>query len=242
MAKFSRFSKLSAKERQKIMIEFCDCLSTLKSGEEAAKFLTDLLGPQEAEMLAKRLKIAELLLAGKNYQTIREQVKASFATIARVNTWLNLSGEGFKIVLSRKPKPKYTTPSEEERYDSFSWYNLKRRYSAYFWPQLLIEELLKQSDENHRKKITSILQSIRNKSETKKEQIFMKENSKHTAIIRRPSYRPKPPPDMKGMVRTTPEADGSGDLEIYFGETFLGLFNPDKDKYIFKNGHWVKEE
>jgi hypothetical protein len=31
-------------------------------------------------------------------------------------------------------------------------------------------------------------------------------------------------------------------LEIYFGETFLGLFNPDKDKYIFKNGHWVKEE
>lgn len=173
MAKFSRFPKLSSKERQKLMIDFCDCLSTLKNGEEAAKFLADLLGPQEAEMLAKRLKIAELLLRGKSYQEIRGELKSSFSTIARVNTWLNLSGEGFKMVLARKPKNQSRAPTDEEKYDPFSWHNIKRRYSTYFWPQLLVEEILKQSDENHKRKIITILQSMGNKSK-----IFTREINK----------------------------------------------------------------
>ena len=164
MAKFSRTSRLSTKERQKLMVDFCDCLSTLKNGEEAARFLADLLGPQEAEMLAKRLKIAEFLLQDKDYQSIRKELKVGFSTIARVNTWLNLSGEGFKMVLARKPKPKYKPASDEEKYDPFSWYSIKRRYSLHFWPQLLIEELLKQSDKNHQEKIFTILQSMGNKA------------------------------------------------------------------------------
>lgn len=164
MAKFTRVSKLSKKERQELMIALCEAMVALKNPEEAAKFLTDLISPQETEMLAKRLAIAKLLVEGKTYESIRNLLKVGFATIARVNTWLNLSGEGFKLVLQRTRKGKKAYEhSIEERFDPYSWYNIKRRYSLYFWPQLLIEELMKQSDNRQKNKITTILQSMENK-------------------------------------------------------------------------------
>ena len=146
------------------MIALCEAMVSLKNPEEAAKFLTDLISPQETEMLAKRLAIAKLLVEGKTYESIRNLLKVGFATIARVNTWLNLSGEGFKLVLQRTRKgKKIYEHSMEEQFDPFSWHNIKRRYSLYFWPQLLIEELMKQSDNRQKKKITTILQSMENK-------------------------------------------------------------------------------
>lgn len=159
MAKFRRISKLSPQKRQELVLSFCLAIKSLRTEEEAAKFLTDLLTPQEIEMLAKRLHIAELLLQNKDYQTIRAVLAVGFSTIARVATWLGLSGEGFKIVLSRKPKtvPK---PDVEEIYDPFSSYNFKRRYSQYYWPQLLLEKIFQASDKNHQQKLTAILQSM----------------------------------------------------------------------------------
>lgn len=82
---------------------------------------------------AKRLQIAGYLVKGDGYLLIRNELKVGFSTIARINTWLNLSGKGIKIILSRKkesPKP----ISDEKKYDPFSWHNVKRRYSLYFWP------------------------------------------------------------------------------------------------------------
>lgn len=137
-----------------------------------AKFLTDLLSPQEIEMLAKRLQIAEYLLKGEQYTDIRAKLKVGFSTIARVATWLGLSGEGFKLVLSRKRPPKKEV-TIEEKYDPFSSYNFKRRYTQYYWPQLLLEKIFAESDANHKRKITTILQSM----EVKKE-LFSKEANK----------------------------------------------------------------
>ena len=110
-------------------------------------------------MLAKRLQIAELLLKGNKYDYIRDQLKVGFSTIGRIATWLSLSGEGFKIAISRKKQP-VSKSSLSEKYDPSSLRNIKRRYSQYYWPQLLIEKILTVSDENHRQKITSILQSM----------------------------------------------------------------------------------
>lgn len=162
MAKFSRVSKLAKKEQQELLVEFCEALASLKNAQEAAKFLTDLLSPQEVEMLAKRLKIAELLLKGWEYQLIREELKVGFSTIARVNIWLQMAGEGFKMVLARKKK-KPQGPTEEDIYNQFSWYNFKRRYSQYFWPSLLLDELIKQSDKANREKIISTLEDMGSK-------------------------------------------------------------------------------
>src|SRR3990167_9078728 len=115
--------------------------------------------------MAKRLHIAERLLQNKDYEDIRAELAVGFSTIARVATWLGLSGEGFKIVMSRKPKePK--KPTIEEMYEPYSSYNFKRRYSQYYWPQLLLEKILQASDESHKKKITTILQSMVVKKDT----------------------------------------------------------------------------
>ena len=165
MAKYSRGSKLSPNKRQELVLAFCQAIQSLKTDGEVAKFLTDLLSPQENERLSKSLQIAELLLKEEKYSLIRDKLKVGFSTIARVSTWLGLSGEGFKIVISRK-KPIHKEPTLEEKYDPYSQYNFKRRYSQYYWPQLLLEKILQQSDENHKQKITTILQSMIIKKET----------------------------------------------------------------------------
>lgn len=154
MAKFSNPSKLPKRKRQNLMLYFCRALTSLKKPEEAARFLTDLLSPQEAEMLAKRLKIAQLLTEEKTYEEIRSKLRTSFATIARVHTWLTLSGEGFRLAINRTIEPQEKATDPQEMYDPFSWHNVKRKYH---WPQYLIEQLMEQSDQKQREKITSIL-------------------------------------------------------------------------------------
>lgn len=171
MAKFSRIPKLSKKERQGLLIALCEALATVKKRDEAAQFLTDLLSPQELEMLAKRLAIAKYLIDGKTYQFISEILKVSHNTIARVNAWLTLSGSGFRLVIERtKSKPQKDLGKEfEEKYDPYSWQNIKKRYSLYFWPQLLIDEIIKKSNEKEKQKLYSILSSIEGKQEMLKE-------------------------------------------------------------------------
>lgn len=152
-------SKLSSKERKELMVDLCQALSVLKSPDEVADALIDLLTPKEVETIAKRLKIAEYLTDGKEYAYIRGMLKVGFSTIARVNTWLNISGAGFKVIFSRKKKEKPKT-SDDEKYDPFSWYNFKRRYSTHFWPQLLIEEIIKASDNKQKRKIVSAFEKL----------------------------------------------------------------------------------
>lgn len=161
MAKFSNALKLPPNERQELMIYFCQALSSLKNAPEAAKFLTDLISPQEAEMLAKRLKIAQLLVQGNKYEEIRTALKVSHATIARINVWLNLSGEGFRTVIDRTREIKKKEVDPQDKYDYLSWRNIKRRYH---WPLELLEEILEESDEKHRQKILASLKGMGPKS------------------------------------------------------------------------------
>ncbi len=171
MAKFARIPKLNKEERQKLLIAFCEAITSLKNKEEAAQFLTDLLGPQELEMLAKRLEVARLLINGKTYEEIRTALRVGFNTVARVNAWLTLSGSGFRLVIGRIPKKgkKIYEHTLEEKYIPYSLYNFKRRYSMYFLPEFILEEIIKRSDEKERKKLDSILSSIDGKPELFKE-------------------------------------------------------------------------
>lgn len=152
-------SKLTSTERKQLMVDLCQALSVLKTPDEVADALIDLLTPKEVETISKRLKIAEYLVEGKEYRYIRSILKVGFSTIARVNTWLNISGSGFKVIFSRKKKEKPQI-TNEEKYDPFSWYNFKRRYSTHFWPQLLIEEILNASDTRQQKKIIGLFEKL----------------------------------------------------------------------------------
>lgn len=182
MAKFSRIPKLSKKERQELLIALCEALSSIKNKEEAAKFLADLLSPQELEMIAKRLEIARLLIDGETYEVISGKLKVGFSTIARVNAWLTLSGEGFRLIIKRNPKRKEKNSEEKwnEENDPYSLYNIKRRYSMYFLPELIIDEIMKRSNAKQKNQLVSILQSMDSKSE-----IFKQVNERFRAQFKR---------------------------------------------------------
>ncbi len=166
-------SKLSSQERKELFLDLCRAIALLQTPKEVADALTDLLSAKEVETIAKRLQIAAYLVEGKDYQTIRSLLKVGFSTIARINTWLNLSGEGFKIMLSRKKKPEKEI-NIEDRFDPYSWHNIKRRHSIYFWPELLFEEFVKRADRKEKEK----MQKIFEKMDLKKRRFSGEENKK----------------------------------------------------------------
>lgn len=164
----ARFNRLSKSEQQRLLIALCQAVSSVKNSNEAAQVLTDLLTPSEIEMVAKRLEIAKLLIQGKTYDQIRAKINAGYSTIGRINTWLNLAGEGFKIAVSRIKKEE-RQPSFEEKIDPFSWHNIGKRYPTRIWPLLAIEEFFKIAKRNEKSKLLSILQSMEGKRMTKEE-------------------------------------------------------------------------
>src|SRR3990167_1666437 len=101
MAKFPRNPKLTKSQTQELIVDLCEAIALTGSSNEAAELLTDLLGKQELEMIAKRLRIAELLLEERTYEEIREALKTSGSTIARVQVWLQQSGEGYRKIIER---------------------------------------------------------------------------------------------------------------------------------------------
>ncbi len=80
-----------------------EALLTLKTKEECRAFLSDLCTIKEAQEMARRLQVAQLLDAGTNYMEIGRQTTVSAATISRVNRALRYGAEGYRLVLDRLP-------------------------------------------------------------------------------------------------------------------------------------------
>jgi len=160
MAKFHS-RKISQSEKDGMIFKFCKAVASLKTEQEAAEFLRDLLSAQEIEMLAVRLKIAELLDKGNNYGEIRKRLNVSPGTIARVNEWLSISGQGYRTALVRT--------KEEEKKENYGdlgflvggWdHGVKRRYPMYYWPELLLKEIMKSANQREKKKMQKVLETI----------------------------------------------------------------------------------
>lgn len=153
-----RNSKLTKGEQQEIIFRFCQALTQIKKPEEAAAFITDLLSQSETEMLAKRLKIAEELLAGKGYGEIGEDLKVGPGTIARVNEWLKISGEGYRTIIKRLVKmPEIKT--NKPRLSS-----MQRIYPQYYWPEILLQEIVATASKRKKQKLEKILSQLPVKS------------------------------------------------------------------------------
>jgi TrpR-related protein YerC/YecD len=157
-------SKLTSIKRKELILNLCRAICVLNSPKEVADAITDLLTPKEVETIAKRLQIAEMLVNKKDYSEIREDLKVGYSTISRVNTWLNLSGDGFKIMLSRK-KNSPSRLSDDDIYDPYSWHNVKRRYSMHFLPWMIFEEFARNADKDEKQKIKDIIDKLKLKAE-----------------------------------------------------------------------------
>lgn len=160
MAKFSRKPKLDKKQTQDFIIDFCEAIASTKNSTEAAQLLTDLLGKQELEMLSRRLKVADLLLQDFTYQEIQKFLKMSKTTIARVQAWLQNSGEGYRLAIER------TRGSKNSRWQNekpFTLTGMKKKYPLYYWPQIALEYWVKHSSKKHQEEMLKLLSKIEEK-------------------------------------------------------------------------------
>lgn len=104
-----RVEKLSRNDQLELMFDLVNSFRIVKSPIETANFLKDLLSSKEIKNLSKRLRIAKLLLNEIHYEEIVRTLHVSYATVAKVSTWLGQGGEGFKKVISKLPR-KYNLP------------------------------------------------------------------------------------------------------------------------------------
>lgn len=74
---------------------------SLKTSDEAKRFLRDLMTEKEIVEFTKRLQTAEMLTAKEPYSVIEQKTGLSSTTVARVSKWLNGKEGGYKTIISR---------------------------------------------------------------------------------------------------------------------------------------------
>lgn len=162
--KIKRIEKLSKNQQEDLVFDLVNALVQAKTIGEAALFLQDLLTKKEMKTLAKRLRIAKLLLSDKTYEEIESELHTSHATVAKIAAWLAERGDGFRKIVEKLPvQPHVKHWSEYSEWDHF-----KRRYSLYFWPELLLEEIVKNANVRQKEKIKNVLKNLEEKSELHK--------------------------------------------------------------------------
>lgn len=87
--------------KERMFDVFFESIAKISNPNDVKKFFLSLLGPVEQTMLAKRLAIAVLLQKGYSYETIKDTLKVSAETIARVNLSINFEQEGYGIAVKR---------------------------------------------------------------------------------------------------------------------------------------------
>ena len=74
---------------------------SLKTTDEAGRFLRDLLTQEEIEEFARRFQAAEMLAETVPYSVIEKKTGLSSTTVARVSKWLKGKQGGYRTVIAR---------------------------------------------------------------------------------------------------------------------------------------------
>lgn len=101
-----RLEKFSKGEQEDLIFDLINAFALANTSLDSALLLQDLLTEAEIKNLAKRLRIAKLLLAGNTHEDIVGELHCSYATITKVRIWLETGGDGFKKVIKKLPKRK----------------------------------------------------------------------------------------------------------------------------------------
>jgi TrpR-related protein YerC/YecD len=86
-------------------VDLARAVATLRSEDEALRFLRDLCTIRELQEFGHRWRVARLLDQGLPYQLVSERTGASSATISRVNQWLRYGRGGYRMVIDRVGRP-----------------------------------------------------------------------------------------------------------------------------------------
>jgi TrpR-related protein YerC/YecD len=88
--------------------ELFDAVASLRSADEAGRFLRDLCTLSELEAMAHRWQVARLLEEGLPYLEISRRTHASTTTVTRVAHWLRHGEDGYRLLLDRRTGRKAT--------------------------------------------------------------------------------------------------------------------------------------
>ena len=163
--KIKRLEKLSKDDQQDLLFDLLSAFKAINTIDQVVLFIQDLLTNSEVKRLAKRLRIAKLLLEGETYEAIELELHTSHSTVAKVAIWLADKGEGFRSVIKRLPKRK---DSQFRSILNDEWDQLKRNYSRYLWPEILLEEIIKSASKRKKAKLEKMIDSLKLKSDLHK--------------------------------------------------------------------------
>lgn len=155
-----RIDKLSKGDHEDLLRDLVNAFYSLKSPTEAALFIQDLLTEREVTNVSKRLRIAKLLLEGGKYEEVGKGLHTSYGTVAKVGAWLAQKGDGFRMVIQRLPKKQKVKDWREYS----QWDKFKRGHPMYFWPELVLEEIVKSANKREKERLSKVLQSLGDKS------------------------------------------------------------------------------
>jgi TrpR-related protein YerC/YecD len=82
--------------------ELFAAVASLKTPQEAERFLRDLCTLSELDAMAHRWQVARLLNEGLPYLEVARQAHASTTTVTRVAQWLRHGEGGYELALRRR--------------------------------------------------------------------------------------------------------------------------------------------
>lgn len=135
MTKVSRF-KIDPKHLGFFINNFWAIITLLENKEQVKSFLKDLLTHTEMKMLAKRIQIAKMLLEGYDYRSIKNYVRVTDQTIARISNLLEEGTGGLKtaVVFIQELEKKI----DRQKMGAL---DLKKKYPMYFLPEIIFDEV-----------------------------------------------------------------------------------------------------
>lgn len=135
MAKFD-YHKLSLTDRQNLVKRLAAAMAKLRTANDHARFLEQLLTPSEQVMLGRRWQIAQLLVAGESYLNIRANLKVGFTTIEAVDHLLQETVGDYRSLVKKiaeKPKSKRKTWHRDHHSEIMGTFgDIRHRYPLHF--------------------------------------------------------------------------------------------------------------
>jgi TrpR-related protein YerC/YecD len=84
--------------------DLCATIASLRTEEEAERFLRDLCTLSELEAMAHRWQAAQLVDQGRPYLEVAKETGASTTTVTRVAHWLRHGEGGYRLALDRRKR------------------------------------------------------------------------------------------------------------------------------------------
>ena len=91
----------------------------------------------------------------------------SEGTVARIREWLKLTGNGYRMIIARlKEKRKGRLKIENKSIPKEGMQKIEEMYPTRFWPKLLIQGLIKNSQIKNKNKILESLAELKLKPQS----------------------------------------------------------------------------